>query len=234
MFKKSFVIVLFILAAASYVGAIEFKDLKATDPAYPAVMNMVDVYRAIAGYPDGTFKGSRGITRAEFSKTMTNSLDYLEQKYQKPLAEEPAKKEAAFKDLKTTHWAYPFVATLVSKYNLVSGYPDGTFQPARNISRYELASLLGKTIKLIYGSYNLTVPKLEALEYNDVKSNHWAAQDVLLLSHYDILPGESKKLFGEKITPPALRWWWQLTRSSASPKKRWRLEASRRRKSPRS
>ncbi len=196
MLKKSFFAVLLIFATACYVGATEFKDLKSTDPAYPAVMNMVDVYRAISGYPDGTFKGSRGITRAEFSKTMTNSLDYLEQKYQKALAEEPANKEAAFKDLKTTHWAYPFVAILVSKYKLVTGYPDGTFQPARNISRYELATLLGKTIRLIYARYDLPAPKLEALEFGDVKSSHWAAQDIQLLSHYDILPGESKQKFG--------------------------------------
>ena len=190
---KKIVSILTVLSFCTGVSlAVTFKDLKSSAPQYPAVMNMVNEYKAISGYPAGTFKGTKKITRAEFSKIMTNSLNYLEGKYGK-IAEEPTAKEANFKDLKSSNWAYPFIADLLTKYQLVTGYPDGTFKPTRNISRYELASLLGKAMKLIYGAYDLSLPQVKTAAFKDVKSNHWAMKDIQLLVQTGVMQSSRQK-----------------------------------------
>jgi len=167
---------------------IKFKDLKAKDPAYPYVMKMVVSYEAISGYPDGTFKGKKTITRAEFSKIMTNSLAYLEKRFNYPLAEEPATPEVKFKDLNAKSWAYPFVAKLVTKYKIISGYPDGTFRPNQTINRYELATVLAKTLRLIYSRYEMTPPSpTREAAISDVKPKHWAMKDIQLLLYSKIM-----------------------------------------------
>lgn len=47
-----------------------------------------------------------------------------------------------FSDLRPQDWAYQALSNLVARYGCVAGYPDGTFQGGRAISRYEAAALL--------------------------------------------------------------------------------------------
>ena len=162
-------------------------------------MQMVVSYEAISGYPNGTFRGNKTISRAEFAKIMTNALSYLEKKYDMPLADETSA-EATFKDLKAANWAYPFVNQLVSKYKIVSGYPDGTFRPNKTINRIELATVLAKTLKLIYSRYDmtLTVPSKE-VALQDVKPKHWAMKDIQLLLSLKIMEAAKGKKKGQLL-----------------------------------
>ena len=45
---------------------------------YEAVQKMVDKYGCIVGYPDGTFKGQRNLTRYEFAAALSRCMEYLE------------------------------------------------------------------------------------------------------------------------------------------------------------
>ena len=47
-----------------------------------------------------------------------------------------------FSDVYPTDWAYQALANLVERYGCVAGYPNGTFQGNRALSRYEAAALL--------------------------------------------------------------------------------------------
>lgn len=47
-------------------------------------------------------------------------------------------------DLKADHWAYNAIKELVDKYNIMSGFPDGTFRGSRTFTRYEAAAALYK------------------------------------------------------------------------------------------
>ena len=47
-----------------------------------------------------------------------------------------------FSDLQPQDWAHQALSNLVARYGCVAGYPDGTFQGGRAISRYEAAALL--------------------------------------------------------------------------------------------
>src|SRR2546428_594783 len=68
-------------------------------------------------------------------------------------AQEP-KAPDMFKDVDTSHWAYPAVESLRSK-NIVVGYPDGYFRGKRTLTRYEFAVALDRALKsLVPGPNN--------------------------------------------------------------------------------
>ncbi len=172
---------------------IKFKDLAAKHPSYPYVKKMVLDYEVISGYPDGTFKPNKTINRAEFSKVTTKALNYLEKRYEIPLADTPAVMDLNFKDLPKNHWSYPTVSELVMRYKILTGYPDNTFKPNKTINRFELATVLAKAMKKIYERYELTLPTLESkVKFNDVKEKHWAINDIKLLAYFGIMEGKVK------------------------------------------
>ncbi|MBB6062417.1 hypothetical protein HNP65_000855 [Thermosipho japonicus] len=55
---------------------------------------------------------------------------------------------AELKDVPTNHWAYDSVVML-EKAGVITGYPDGTFKGTNNVTRYELAVFLARTMKLL-------------------------------------------------------------------------------------
>lgn len=50
-----------------------------------------------------------------------------------------------FSDVPAGHWAYASVAKLAAT-GIVDGYPDGTFQGARTMTRYEMAQIVAKAL----------------------------------------------------------------------------------------
>lgn len=66
-----------------------------------------------------------------------------------------------FTDLKSDHWAYGVVNTLVDK-GTVKGYEDGSFKPDGVVTRAEFAKMMGK------GAITWDEP------YTDVPAGHWA------------------------------------------------------------
>jgi len=53
----------------------QFSDVRPTDWAYQALSNLVERYGCVAGYPDGTFKGGRAMTRYEAAALLNACLD---------------------------------------------------------------------------------------------------------------------------------------------------------------
>lgn len=52
----------------------------------------------------------------------------------------------SFEDVPMDHWAFLTVETLVRKYRVMAGFPDGSFGGGREVSRYELAAALDKVL----------------------------------------------------------------------------------------
>lgn len=50
-------------------------------------------------------------------------------------------KSNPFKDIKSTRWSYPFIASMVEK-RIFEGFEDGTFRPTDKITRAQMAALL--------------------------------------------------------------------------------------------
>jgi uncharacterized protein (UPF0261 family) len=53
----------------------QFSDVQPTDWAYQALSNLVERYGCVAGYPNGTFRGGRAMTRYEAAALMNACLD---------------------------------------------------------------------------------------------------------------------------------------------------------------
>jgi len=57
----------------------QLRDVQQTDWAFQALQNLVERYGCIAGYPDGTFRGNRAMTRYEFAAGLNACLETLTQ-----------------------------------------------------------------------------------------------------------------------------------------------------------
>ncbi len=55
----------------------QLSDVRPTDWAFQALQSLVERYGVIAGYPDGTFRGNRPITRYEFAAGLNAALDKI-------------------------------------------------------------------------------------------------------------------------------------------------------------
>jgi len=53
----------------------QLSDVKPTDWAYQAVRSLVERYNCVAGYPDGTFRGGRAMTRYEAAALVNACMD---------------------------------------------------------------------------------------------------------------------------------------------------------------
>ena len=55
----------------------QFSDVYPTDWAYQALSNLVEQYGCVAGYPNGTFRGKRAMTRYEAAALLNACLDRI-------------------------------------------------------------------------------------------------------------------------------------------------------------
>jgi hypothetical protein len=92
----------------------------------------------VSGYPDGTFRPKKDITRAEFAVLMCNIFP------EAPIRRQPIK----FKDVAEKYWAYNAIKT-ASEKAFFAGYPDGTFRPTQNITRVQAIVVLGAYLQYV-------------------------------------------------------------------------------------
>ena len=63
----------------------------------------------------------------------------------------------------------------------ISGYPDGTFHPAKDVTRAEMAAMIARQMELKESAAN---------GYTDLAATHWASKAVLQLTAAGILTGD--------------------------------------------
>ena len=113
----------------------------------------------VEGYPDGTFKPERALTRAELATLLVRAKGLK-------IPERRAKK--IFKDVKNDHWAAKYIE-VAQKAGLVEGYPDRSFRPNNKINKVE-----GITVLVRFD--NLRLAQVYEKPYWDISANHWAAK----------------------------------------------------------
>ena len=99
-------------------------------------------YGVISGYPDGSFKPDALITRGEFIKLITDSMNI---NYSGGQAE-------TFTDVTPDNWVYPYVTRLASA-GCISGYEDGSCGITKIISREEASVLIERVLKYKNASF---------------------------------------------------------------------------------
>lgn len=60
-------------------NVLQWRDTSSTDWGFQPLRNLVDRYNCIAGYPDGSYRGDRALTRYEFAAGLNSCLQSLEQ-----------------------------------------------------------------------------------------------------------------------------------------------------------
>ncbi|NMA62582.1 MAG: S-layer homology domain-containing protein, partial [Syntrophomonadaceae bacterium] len=103
---------------------------------------------------------------------------------EQPQPVEKDKKAIDLKDIQG-HWAEKTIKELVAS-GAVSGYPDGTFQPNKTITRAEFSTILVK-------AFNLETKTGKV--FNDT-AGHWAKDNIATAQAHGIVSGYSDTTFG--------------------------------------
>lgn len=122
----------------------------------------------ISGYPDGTFRPDRPITRAEFCTILSRALKL-----------EKVMEGAEFTDI-SAHWARGDILALTEK-GYIKGYPDGTFGPDREIKRAEVAAIIARA--------KLLPPISGKPTFSDVTVDYWGFSSIEAAASQKILTG---------------------------------------------
>ncbi|MBN2057744.1 MAG: S-layer homology domain-containing protein, partial [Candidatus Saganbacteria bacterium] len=114
----------------------------------------------VEGYPDGSFRPDRALTRAELATLLVRAKGLK-------LPDRSAKK--VFKDVDPTFWGAKYIE-VAQQQGLVKGYPDGSFRPNNKITKAEGIAVLVRfeNMKVAYEIYEKP--------YWDVSVNNWAAK----------------------------------------------------------
>ena len=136
-----------------------------------------ELYRraVIGGFPDGEFKGTRDVNRAEAAKFL------LLARYG-TVADVP--NNGNFPDVLDGQWYTKYVVIAADK-GIISGHPDGTFRPADTVNTAEFLKMLSLTFAL---QLNLSH------SFSDVLSQDWFASYAGIAEKYDLFPGRSAYL----------------------------------------
>lgn len=105
-------------------------------PKTPDKLNADDHFAYVIGYPDGGVHPHATITRAE---TATIFFRLLTEKTRK----DNHTKYHSFRDVPQGAWYNAAVATM-AKLKIITGYPDGTFQPDAPVTRAEFAAIAAR------------------------------------------------------------------------------------------
>ena len=144
-----------------YTGETSDTPFSDVDPAawYAPCVAFAAKYGLVDGYSDGTFRPDDPVGRAELVKLVSNFFP-------------AAAGESSFPDVPADHWAAGVIGWAVEE-GWVTGYPDGTFQPARSVSRCEAVRLVNLALGRQAGERQAELP------FSDVPDGYWAYWEIL-------------------------------------------------------
>jgi hypothetical protein len=107
------------------------------DNPYFAEVTFLNSARVVSGYADGTFRPYNNVTRAQVAKIVVLAFGL-------PLVAPDGQR---FSDVAASDEFASYIETAYAN-GLVSGYEDGTYRPANNVTRGQLAKIVVQAAKL--------------------------------------------------------------------------------------
>ena len=138
-------------------GSQQFTDVSEDYWAYDAIKYLASE-GVISGYPDGTFRPERSVTRAEFAKMLATAMN-LKLYCDDTLPE-------IYKDVHAGDWYCQYITPVV-KAGYMKGYGGGRFGPSDKVKKEEIIT----TIVRIKG-WTLINPSTPT--FPDVPRSHWS------------------------------------------------------------
>lgn len=142
--------------------------------AQSAIQKLSDRH-VVEGFGDYTFRPERTLTRAEAVTMIVRAFGYNK------------RKSVQFADLPGSHWAYDSIS-LGAQAGVVQGYPDGTVQPDRELTRVEMTVLVANALG-ISGKQRGNIP------FADVASDYWATPILKQLKLEGLISGYDDDTF---------------------------------------
>ena len=129
----------------------------------------------VGGHRDGTFRPDTQVSRAEFVAMLVRALGLTEN----------ARAAERFSDAGAFSWAAGAVGA-AAQAGLVGGNADGTFAPARRITRAELAVIMSRVVQQDL----VTVPRVPTVIFADQQAiPAWAVSGVRIAAEAGLVQG---------------------------------------------
>lgn len=144
----------------------------------------------VNGYPDSTYLPEKDVTRAEFAKLIVKALELDMVKY-----------DGKFSDITTDDWCADYVTTAASN-GIVSGYPNETFMPDKEISRLEMATMLGNAMSNVELKDN-TVNTLNQVFNDSSDIAKWGIENAAKVYQEGLMVGMDGKFSPQETTTRA-------------------------------
>jgi len=155
------------VVAEAIEGSFRFSDVPPDHWAYPQIMACAQA-GVVGGYDDGTYRPTLPVSRDQMAVFISRALaggdDHV------PTG--PAL--ATFSDVPTDHWAFKYVEYAAAN-TIVGGYDDGTYRPAVEVDRGQMAVFIARAIVTPTDRPDLPsyTPPTEPT-FPDVATSHWA------------------------------------------------------------
>jgi Tol biopolymer transport system component len=120
----------------------------------------------VAGYSDGTYRPATPVDRAQMAVYIARALAGGDEGIP---AGPPV---ATFSDVPPDHWAHKWIEYAVAQ-SVVGGYPDGSYRPAVQVDRGQMAVFIARGIVAPSGDAGVPGGRPPAT-FSDVPTDHWA------------------------------------------------------------
>lgn len=108
--------------------------------------NAYCLFEGVPGIRTDRFDPEQQVTRTEVSKVIANLMELADRK---GIVRPRNANDYTFSDVARDHWAYEAIQTVSDRYGVMIGFPDNTFRPNDQLTRYQFAQAGFQTVPLI-------------------------------------------------------------------------------------
>lgn len=149
--------------ATQGLGGYEFTDLPKDPETRKTILKLANEYRLFEGVPgvtSRTFEGDKQVDRYEMAKVVDRLMHLGEDKgVVDPAVLKP--QVYTFSDVPMSAWDYDAVKEVADRYQVMVGFPNGTFRGPEQLTRYQFASSASQTFPLVTGLVQKTKEQRE-------------------------------------------------------------------------
>jgi len=161
-----------------------FSDVSCRHWALDEINGCVDA-GIVSGYEDGTYHPEYPVTRDQMAVYISRAL--VSPSGDAGIPDPPA--TPTFVDVPATHWAYKHIESAVDQ-GVVTGYEDGTYQPANQVTRDQMAVYVARAMVAPSGEAGLAdyVPS-NPRSFPDAPSDFWAYKHIEYCVEHAVVNG---------------------------------------------